>query len=312
MNILVTGASGFIGNALVQRLIQHGHHVRAVIHQKPPSLLDCQVNYIVADITDPSTLTTAVKDVDVVFHCAALVHDYGSTKKILETNIQGTKNLAAACGDNIKRFVFLSHLPTNSIKNLDAYSYSKAIAEQYLLEKFHNTRFPVVIIRPGNVYGPGATTWVLRPLHAIQQGRIALINNGTGIFLHTYIDNLVDALLSTLHAPNAVGETIEITDGEPMITWARYLNDLAEIANKPPITKNMGKNTALFLSTLMMIRYALFHTAPLLTPTAVRIFTNQRTVSLDKARTILGYTPSVEYTKGMEQTKKWLTTEHYL
>jgi nucleoside-diphosphate-sugar epimerase len=312
MNCLVTGASGFIGTALVQRLVHDGHQVRALIHQKTPTPLDCQVRYIAADLTDPSSLESAVNDVDVVFHCAALVKDFGSTKEILQVNVEGTKHLVEACGTTIKRFIFLSHLHSESTRNVSAYSSSKAVAEHYLLEKYQNEKFPVVIIRPGNVYGPGATTWVLRLLRAIQAGRITLINKGTGIFLHTYIDNLIDAVLAAMTAPKAIGEIIEVTDGDNATTWGTYLNDLAAMAGKSPITKNMSKNTALFMSQWMMIIYILFRIKPLVTPTAVHIVTNERTVSLQKAETILGYVPFIEYGEGMKRTEAWLKAEHYL
>jgi len=312
MNVLVTGASGFIGRALVERLVRDGHSVRALIHQNPPASPDCEVQYIVADLTDPSSLPAAFHDINIVFHCAALVKDFGSKKEVLEVNLHGTKNLVEACGNKIQRFIFLSHLHNKSTRNAGAYSSSKALAEQYLINKYQKEKFPVAIIRPGNVYGPGATTWVLLPLRAIQKDRIALINRGNGIFLHTYIDNLIEALVASMNAPKVVGEIIEITDGDNTTTWGTYLNDLAVIAGKPPITRTMTKTTALLLSKFMMTGYYLFRKDPLVTPTAVHILTNQQTVSLKKAEALLGYKPTIDYAEGMKCTKAWLKTEHYL
>jgi nucleoside-diphosphate-sugar epimerase len=312
MNVLVTGASGFIGSALVDRLLRDGHSVRALLHQKTSAALDSRVRYVTADLTDPSSLPAAVSDIDVIFHCAALVKDYGSKKEILKVNLQGTKNLIEACENKVHRFIFLSHLHSKSTRNAGAYSSSKALAEQYLIKKYQKEKFPVVIIRPGNVYVPGATTWVLLPLRAIQQGRIRLIDKGNGIFLHAYIDNLIDALAASIDAPTAVGEIIEVTDGDNTTTWGTYLNDLAAITGKKPITRNMTKTTALLLSKLMMTRYYLFGTDPLVTPTAVHLLTNRRTVSIQKAETLLGYKPTIEYAEGMRRTKTWLKTERYL
>jgi nucleoside-diphosphate-sugar epimerase len=310
MNCLVTGAAGFIGNALVQRLTNEGHSVRALIHQHTPESLDCQVRYVAADLTDPSSLPAATKDVDVVFHCAAIVKDYGSKRDFLKVNVDGTKNLVQACDPNLKRFVFLSHLHSDSGKKYGWYGYSKGLAEHYLNQRHHTTGFPAVIIRPGNVIGPGAL-WVIRPLHAIQQNRIALINKGTGIFLHTSIDNLLDALLATMQAPSCVGETIEITDGDNTTTWGDYFNALAHIAGKPTITTNMSTSTALALSSLMKLS-ALFGREPLLTPPAVRILTNTQTVSLQKAEHILGYKPKIEYAEALRHIKTWLKTQRYI
>jgi nucleoside-diphosphate-sugar epimerase len=312
MNCLVTGATGFIGSALVERLVHEGHHVRAVLHTTPPRQRHQRVEYVSADMTDSSSLPTVTKDIDIVFHCAALVKDYGSTKEILKVNLQGTRYLTDACGKQIQKFVFLSHLHNTSTTRAGAYSHSKAQAENYLLEKHRIEQFPAVIIRPGNVYGPGASTWVVRPLRSIQQDRIALINNGNGIFLHTYIDNLIDALIAAMDAPSTKGEIMEITDGDNQTTWKTYFNDLATLAGKPPITRTMTKTTALLLSHSMMLRYHLFHREPLVTPTAVHILTNQRTVSLEKARTLLGYRPLITYSEAITHIGEWLRAEQYI
>jgi nucleoside-diphosphate-sugar epimerase len=312
MNCLVTGASGFIGSALVKRLIQDGHHVRAVLHTTPPRQRDPQVEYVNADLTEPASLSGLIYDIDIVFHCAALVKDFGSKKEIMNVNLKGTQHLVETCSTKIQRFIFLSHLHSTSTKKIKGYSYSKALAEHLLLEKHRTEQFPIVIIRPGNVYGPGATTWCLRPLQAIQQDRIALIDKGNGLFLHIYIDNLIDGLLSTMNASSIDGEVIEITDGDNNTTWKTYLNDLAAIAGKPPITQTMTKTTAHLISTYMMMRYFLLNKTPLLTPTAVHIFTSRRTVSIEKATKLLSYSPSVDYTEGMKRMTLWLKTEHYI
>ncbi len=312
MNCLVTGASGFIGSALVKRLVQDGHQVRAVLHKTSPPHREAQVDYIIADLTDPTSLTPVVHDIDIVYHCAAHVKDFGSKKEIIDVNLRGTQHLVKACGNKIHQFIFLSHLHGTSPTYIGAYSSSKGLAEQYLLQQHQNNQFPVVIIRPGSVFGPGATTWCLRPLQAIQQDRIALIDHGTGIFHHTYIENLLDGLLSIPTTSHLAGEIIEITDGDNTTTWKTYLDDLAALAGKPPITRNISKTIASLISHSMMIRYYLFHKTPLLTPTAVHLFTTHRTVSIEKAHKLLGYSPMVDYPEGMKRIAQWLQKEQYI
>jgi len=312
MHCLVTGASGFIGSALVTRLIQNGHRVRAVLHSTSPPSRENQAEYVFADLRNPPSLPSVISDIDVIFHCAALVQDYGSKKEIMNVNLKGTQHLVEVCKNKIHQFVFLSHLHSTSPTYIGAYSTSKGLAEQYLLQQHQDNQFPVVIIRPGSVFGPGAATWCLRPLQAIQQNRIALIDQGKGIFLHTYIENLLDGLLSVLQASPLAGEIIEITDGDNTTTWKTYLNDLAALAGKPPITRNLSKTTAAILSHLMMIRYHLLHQSPLLTPTAVHLFTSHRTVTLEKAHRLLGYSPMVDYATAMKQIAHWLKTDKYI
>ncbi|MBE3136890.1 MAG: NAD(P)-dependent oxidoreductase [Thermoplasmata archaeon] len=313
MKCLVTGAAGFIGSALVRRLVSEDHDVRGVIHHTQPTYFNKRVEYISGDITDPEFLKPVMDQVDVVFHCAAFVKDYGPKSVFNQINVEGTKNLIAASeASSVKKFIFLSHIKYESGKNIGYYHETKAIAEQSLMERYTHDHFPVVIIRPGNVYGPGATTWVLRPLQAIQKNRIALIDKGTGIFLHTYIENLLDALVVALQEPRAVGEIIDITDGDNTTTWGNYLNALSKMTGKPPIKKNMSKRTALVVSKLMMVGYTLFKIEPWVTPIAVEIFTNQNTVSIEKAKALLGYEPMVDFTEGLKHVERWLKAEEYI
>jgi len=313
MKCLVTGAAGFIGSSLVRRLVSEGHDVCGIIHHTKPTYFDKRVEYISGDITDPEFLKTVMKQIDIVFHCAAVVKDYGPKDEFYQINVDGTKNIVTACETySVKRFVFLSHIRYESENDSAYYRETKALAERYLLGKYEQELFPVVIIRPGNVYGPGATTWVLRPLKAIRKNRIALIDGGKGIFLHTYIENLIDALLAASDEPRAVGKTIDVTDGDNTATWGDYLNALAKMAHKPPIHKNMSKRTAFFISKLMMTRYKLFRIEPWVTTMAVDIFTTHQTVSIEKAKDLLGYKPKIDFIEGLKHVEQWLKTEGYI
>jgi nucleoside-diphosphate-sugar epimerase len=313
MKCLVTGAAGFIGSSLVRRLVSEGYDIRGIIHRTQPTYFNKRVEYVSGNITDPVFLKSVMDQVDVVFHCAAFVKDFGPESVFNQINIEGTKNLIVASETSlVKKFIFLSHIRYESGKNTGHYHRTKTIAEQILMEKYTHNQFPVVIFRPGNVYGPGATTWVLRPLQAIQKNRIALIDKGTGIFLHTYIENLIDALIVALKEKHAVGEIIDITDGDNTTTWGDYLNALAKMAGKPSIKKNMSKRTALIVGKLMMVGYTLFKIEPWVTPVAVEIFTNKNTVSIEKAKTLLGYEPMVDFTHGLEHVEQWLKTKGYI
>lgn len=313
MKCLVTGAAGFIGNSLVKRLVEEGYEVTGLIHKQKPENFVEKAKYINGDVTQLYSIRPLVKDIDFVFHCAAMVRDYGPKNIFYKVNFEGTKNLVQSCEKfGIKKFVFLSHINYTQDKKSGYYSETKALAEQYLLEKHKKNQFPVVIIRPGNVYGPGATTWILRPLKAIQKKRISLIDNGNGIFLHTYIDNLLDALIAALHEPKAIGERIDVTDGDNSTTWGEYLNCLAELSGKPQIKKNMSKRTALFIGKIMLFLNKVFRVEPWVTPMAVNVFTNQKEVSIEKAKSLLNYEPQVDFDEGMKQVENWLREKNLI
>ncbi len=313
MDCLVTGATGFIGSAITKRLVKEGNNVYALIHNKEPKELEKKVEYIYSDLTQPFTLKSFPDKIDVVFHCAALVKDYGPKNLFYKVNAEGTKNLVKACEKyNLKRFLFISHMGYESEKKYGYYSTTKKIAERYLVEKFQNNNFPVVIILPGNVYGPGATTWVLRPIESIKKNRIALINSGQGIFLHTYIDNLVDALIKAMKEPKAIGQILNINDGDFSISWGKYLNDLAKIIGEKPIKRNFSKRTGMTIAKIMVLLNKITNLRPWVTPYAVSIFSNDKTVSIKQAEKILNYQPKINYNQGMKNVKEWLKQEGYI
>jgi nucleoside-diphosphate-sugar epimerase len=310
MKCLVTGSAGFIGNALTKRLIDEGYQVKALVYQNKPDKFIKNAEYITGDITDKDSLKTIFKDIDVVFHCAAFVKDYGPKKKFYKINVEGTKNIADLCEEfKIKRLIFLSRQQYESEEKIGHYSRSKILAEQYLNDKYNKENLPVVIIRPGNVYGPKATIWVLRILNAIKCNRITLIDQGNGIFLHTYIENLLDAIVTSIKEQKAIGKTIDVTDGDNETTWKDYFNFLSKMAGKNPIKRNLSKNTALFVSKIMIFFYFIFRIEPILTPTAVYILTNKKKISIDNAKQILNYKPKVDFEEGKKRIEDWLNNQ---
>jgi len=169
-----------------------------------------------------------------------------------------------------------------------------------------------VIIRPGNVFGPGRNLWVVRVFKTIKRNRITLIDNGSGIFHHTYIDNLLDALISAMEELKAIGEIFEITDADNTTTWAKYLNHLSQLALQKDISRSISRSTAFFLGKLSMILYRFFKIKPIVTPLTVDIFTNKKTISIEKAVKILDYKPKVDYEKGIKNIEQWLKSEGYI
>ncbi len=313
MKCLVTGSSGFIGSALIQRLSSEGYKVRGLYHNKKPESKFDNVVYFKGDVADIDSLKPAIDGVEVVFHCAALVRDYGKRNKFLDVNFEGTKNLVNLSKKyGVTRFIFLSHLDYENVNNFGYYSESKKLAEKYLIEENQHEKFPSIIIQPGNVYGPGRAVWVLFPLKAIKRHRIALIDKGNGIFLHTYIDNLVDALLKSIEAEEAIGKIIQITDGDNATRWGDYLNSLAELAGESNIKKNLSKKNALFIARIMNFLNKIFGIKPILSPTAVNILSNQTKVSIKMANEILNYNPVINYKEGMVRVEDWLRGEGYI
>ncbi len=108
MRCFITGAAGYIGSSLIQRLHNDGHEVTGLIHHHIPEIKDETINYITGDITKASTYQSVLDTTDVIVHCAAIVKDYGPRNLFEKINYNGTKTIAdLAQKKHILRFIFL-------------------------------------------------------------------------------------------------------------------------------------------------------------------------------------------------------------
>lgn len=238
--ILVTGATGFVGNALVKRLMADGASGAVVVAlRRLDALMPEGLKLVqVGDLLPTTDWGAALPHVYAVVHCAARVHVMqDSANNPLEAyrqvNVQGTLNLARqAAQAGARRFVFVSSIKVNGEATLpghpftaddmpaplDPYGVSKMEAEQGLREISAHTGMEVVIVRPPLVYGPGVKAnfasmmrWVAKgvplPLGAIHNVRSMVA-----------LDNLVDLLVTCLKHPAAAGQTFLASDGEDVST----------------------------------------------------------------------------------------------
>jgi len=232
LKILITGASGFIGNHLAERLvINENVHVKALIHKLSnpgvARLARLPIEIIQGDILDLSSLLDITRDCDVIIHCA-----YGKRK----VTVKGTENvLKAVLLNKINKVIHLSTSVVNgrnprvdlidessSFKNDgDIYNKSKIEAEKIIWKYYKKYKLPVIVLRPTCVYGPYGRMWTIRPIKEIKSGSITLVNGGNGIANIVYIDNLIDAILLAIKKKDVVGEAFIVND-EEYITWEDF------------------------------------------------------------------------------------------
>jgi nucleoside-diphosphate-sugar epimerase len=230
--VLVTGATGFIGGRLVERLVlEHGAEVRALVRNlagaaRLARFPSGSVTVLRGDVTNPADLETAMQGCDRVFHCA--YGTSGSQKHRAWVNTEGTRRvLAAAQTAKARRIVYLSTLmvygqtgdgdldetaPRQRFGN--PYSDSKLEAERIAL----SSGLPVAVIQPTAVYGPFGGVWTETVLRSLKAGRQILINGGDGMANPVYVDDLVSAMLLAAVKEEAVGEAFLVSSDEP-VTW---------------------------------------------------------------------------------------------
>jgi nucleoside-diphosphate-sugar epimerase len=328
---LVTGATGFIGGRLAQRLVREGYSVRCLVRASSDTsrLDELDVQTAVGDLTTAGSLARAVEGCDYVFHCGALVSDWATTEEIVRTNVEGTRNLLeASVGAPVRRFIHFS--------TTDVYGYpdGAAIDEAYTATRFRNwyaqtkldaeaevrrvertDALDAVILRPATVYGPGSTDVIGEIARAIQGRHMLLVDGGRAVAGLCYVDNLMDAAVLALSHEAAPGRAFNVSDGLG-ITWREFTDDLAEGLGcskarwSVPYWLASGVGFSLEHGYRLLRKTIGLNAPPLLSRQAVQVLGRNQDFSTRNVREILGWEPRVDYAAGLQATLAWLRTEH--
>ncbi|HTE44872.1 MAG TPA: SDR family oxidoreductase [Gemmatimonadaceae bacterium] len=310
MNVLVTGATGFIGQALVGRLADcPGVTVRAGVRRRSDVLPSLVTQVVVPELGSGGDWHSALAGVHSVVHLAARVHmttdpSADPLSEYRRVNLEGTLSLARqAASSGVRRFVFASTVKVNGESTraerpftesdapapADAYGLSKAEAEAALFEVGATSGMEIVVIRPTLVYGPGVkanfrsmTRWLQRglplPLGAIHHNRRSLIG----------IDNLVDLILTCLRHPAAANEVFLAADGEDLSTTGLLRRTAAALGVQPrliPVPAGLVALVALLVGKR----------------SAWRRLGGSLHVDITKARTRLDWCPPVSVDEGLRR-----------
>jgi nucleoside-diphosphate-sugar epimerase len=263
--ILVTGATGFVGRALLPRLVSDGWRVRAAVRVSSPAMPAGVEAMEVGDIGPDTGWHEALAGVDAVVHLAARAHvlDESSPDAFAlyrAVNALGALKLAeAAAAAGVRRFVFLSSVRVHGARSAgapftessplaaeDPYGQSKIEAESGLAQIARATQLEPVVLRPPLVYGAGARGNFARLVRLVGQGMplpLASVRNRRSLI---YVGNLVDAIVRSLEHPAATGRTFLVSDGEDISTpelvrrIARALGRPARLIPVPPALLRFG------------------------------------------------------------------------
>jgi len=328
---LITGATGFIGGRLAERLAREGHTVRCLVRASSDTsrLDELDVQLAVGDLTDADSLARAVHGAHHVLHCGALVSDWATVEEIARINVAGTRNLLeAAAGASARRFVHFSttdvyghpdgaaidesHTATRfrnwyAQTKLDAEAAVRRVAETHALE--------TVILRPASVYGPGSKDVIGEIARAIQGRHMLLVDRGRPIAGLCYVENLIDAAVLALRHEAAPGNAFNVTDGLG-VTWRELVDDLADGLGCPRVRWSLpywlasGLGFSLEHGYRLLRRTTGLSAPPLLSRQAVQVLGRNQDFSNRKLREMLGWEPRVDYAAGLEATLAWLRSEY--
>ena len=304
MRALVTGGAGFIGSNIVRRLVDEGYEVR--IHDNfstgnRANLDGLDVEVVEGDLRSFERVSTAARDVDVIFHEGALPSVPRSIQDPLTTtavNVEGTLNVLLAARDHgVRRVIFASSssvygdapgMPrreSGRTQPLAPYAVAKLAAEQYCLVAQKVYGLEVVALRYFNVFGQrqdpfsGYAAVIPRFINAMQRGEPPTIyGDGSAARDFTFIDNVVDANLAAARSPEATGLAINVATGgsHTLLELVASLNELMGTSFEP------------------------VHVPP----RAGDVPVSEADISLARER--LGYAPAVDFTEGLRRTIDWI------
>ena len=313
--IAITGATGFIGGHLVQRLHRRGHRVLA-FGRRPSPHLPAGVAYARWDIArDPPPTIPSDVDVDAVIHCAAAVSDWAPYHELHRANVRGTSHVMRAFP--AAQFILISTAsvydparPRRLLRETDpygarypnAYGRTKMLAERMVIE---SGRQHCAIVRPHIVYGPRDTTLLPRLLSARRAGLLPVIGDGQSRLSLTGIENLADAIELIL-GRRFDCEIFNIADARIDILDA-VLTALFDALGLPVRLLHIDRRLALPIATTLERAYRTLRLpeAPPLTRYLVSQLADDYTLDIAKARATLGYAPHSDYRDGFAAVGAW-------
>jgi nucleoside-diphosphate-sugar epimerase len=318
----VTGATGFIGGRLVDALVDEGHKVRVLVRRPAgsPLLHRDGVELVQGDLGDPAGLEDAVRGAERVFHCAGLVGDWLRHDDARRINVDGTRALLSACtASGVERVVHLSslsvyglgqHRGTDESAPLrysgDAYIDSKIDAERMVRVAADRDGLPVVIVRPGFIYGPGDLRFLPKLLDALGKRQFVYVGDGSKLLNLSYVDDVARAMLLAAGDPKAVGEAYNLTDGTET-SLRDFVESLCGSLGIPAPTKKIPPAVAFAAAhgVERLARARKAEEAPRLTVGRMRFLYYNQHYSGEKAQRELGYTPKFTYREGIPPTLAW-------
>ncbi|MBA5960658.1 NAD-dependent epimerase/dehydratase family protein [Pseudomonas lactis] len=312
-SVFLTGASGFVGNAVMHRLVADGFRVIAAVRNEA-ALVEEGVRTAHFDSFETADWVEQLFGVDSVIHCAARVHVMNDTESdplaaFRKVNVEGTLRLARQAAEaGVRRFVFISSIKVNgectrpgkvyTADDLpdprDPYGVSKMEAEQELRELANHTAMDVVIIRPVLVYGPGVKANFLNMMRWLDKGiplPFGAIHNARSLVA---LDNLVDLIITSLAHPKAANQIFLVSDGEDLST-TQLLRHMG---------RALGKSARLIPFPSWMLSCA----ANLLGKHALsQRLCGSLAVDIGKTRSLLQWSPPVSVDSALE-----LAAKHYM
>ncbi|WP_282778417.1 NAD-dependent epimerase/dehydratase family protein [Nocardia sp. CC201C] len=336
MKALVTGASGFLGGAIVRRLVRDGDYDVAILARPTSNLRDLadvidRIEIVTGDLTDAGSLDEATKGIDVVFHSAARVDERGTRQQFWAENVSATVQLLAAARRNgASRFVFISSpsalmdrdggdqvdidesVPYPS-RYLNLYSETKAAAERAVLSANSET-FRTCALRPRAIWGAGDRSGpIVRLLGKAAEGSLPDLSYGKQVFASLcHVENIVEASVTAAESDRVGGKAYFVADAEQTDVWG-FLGEVAtdlgyEQPSRQPNRRVLDAVVSV-IETIWRVPAVATRWSPPLSRYVVALMTRTATYDTSAAARDFGYVPVVDRAQGLRELLAWLETQ---
>ncbi len=324
MKTLVTGGGGFLGRYIVEQLQEQGHKVRILCRGYYPELADSGVEIVQGDLRDMEAVNSSCKDMEAVFHVAAVPGVWGSWKMFHSINTLGTENILNSCLQNrIKKLVYTSspsviydgkeHENVNESypypdTYLCHYPHSKALAEKAVLKANGKNGLATCSLRPHLIWGPRDNHLIPRLIDRALSGRLRIVGSGKNLISMSYVENAAAAHIQAMNhlsieSPVA-GQSYFINEPEPVNLW-NWINEILNEAGIPPITKSISEKTAWRIGMILEGVYKTFRLSaePPMTRFVSAQLSGSHYYDISKAKKDFGYDPAISFEEGMKRLK---------
>jgi len=329
VQIVVTGATGFIGSRLTLRCLEQGHVVKALGRENNPAeaensrlIRERGAEVFLEPITNREAMLQIVQNVDVVFHMAAAQHEANVPDRFFrDVNVEGTRNiLDASVTGKVKRFVHGStigvygssgkgpideHCP---LEPNNIYEVTKLEAEEIVND--YGKRLPTVIARISETYGPGDRR-LLKLFKGIQKNVILIIGRGKNLHHLIYIDDLIEGLLLAADSEEAKGKTFLFVGKEAVETQGMVAEVARQLEARGPVIR-LPLTPFLVLAVIMEATCRPLGIQPPLHRRRMDFFRKSFNFSGTEAREVLGFVPKTDLAEGVAATLRWYREEDLL
>jgi nucleoside-diphosphate-sugar epimerase len=318
MKVLVTGASGFVGSELCRQLVNDGFEVRALYRDinKCVEIKDLDLELVQADIRERESLESVFKDIDIIFHIAALFRQAKNPDSVYyDINVEGVRNVFdMAIKANVKKIIHCSTVGVHShiinppateeedYRPGDIYQETKAEGERLALKYFSEGKIKGAVIRPAMIWGPGDTR-TLKLFKGIANCKFPLIGTGKTLVHWILVSDLASAFISLAKAD--INNEIYIISGERAVELQYMLKAIAREFNvKAPSFKIPAWPIQIIGSVVELICKP-FGIEPPIYRRRVDFFTKTRSFDSSKASRDFGFKPKNSFEEEVNLIGNW-------